>query len=343
MTARTLELSGAFEEHFRQLGLAETEPAAIVSKVDPSVRFVGAAISVLKPMLLSGEGPPQGAFVAQPAIRTRCLRELADPQSRYQWSSYFLAFGALVAPDRIADLAHQAETFLLDALGLSLRRLLFRVSSSDRDLCELAARLRSPVEVDGYAQTNYRHRFGPEGLTGRNFNFAILVDGVPLDVGNLIVIEDGGRVVGAEVAFGASVLLARALGLSHPVAASPLADQIRVRSWDEVKCVNALEVCIALASEGLRPVGRGRGRIFRGYLEALAIVHRRVGLSFRQLDSVVEGAGIVLSRVSHSREAVAAALLAHLEAQDPGGSEPTPTGRAAALAAFDDALGRNAT
>ncbi len=339
MTARTLELSRAFGEHFRQLGLAETEPAAIVSKVDPSVRFVGAAISVLKPVLLSDEGPLRGVFVAQPAIRTHCLRELADPRSRYPWSSYFLAFGALVPPGRIGDLAHQAETFLLDALELSERRLLLRVASRDQDLREVAGGLRSSVEVDGYAQTNYRHRFGPEGLTGRNFNFAILVDGVPLDVGNLIFIERDGRVVGAEVAFGASVLLARALGLSHPAAASPLADLIRVQSWDEVKCINALEVCIALASEGLRPVGRGRGRIFRGYLEALAIGRRRTGLSFDRLDSAVEGAGIILSHISYSREAVAAALRAHLKAQDGGELEPTPATHATALAAFDEALG----
>lgn len=338
MTARTLELSRAFGEHFVQLGLAETEPAAIVSKVDPSVRFVGAAISVLKPMILSDEGPRRGTFVVQPAIRTHCLRELADPQSRYQWSSYFLAFGALVAPDWIDDLAQQAETFLLDALGLSNGRLIFRVASRDRDLCDVAARLRSAVEVDGYAQTNYRHRFGPEGLVGRNFNFAILVDGVPLDVGNLILIEREGRMVGAEVAFGASVLLARTLGLSHPAVASPLADQIQVRDWDEVKCVNALEVCVALACEGLRPVGRGRGGIFRGYLEALATVRKRAELPLGQLDLTVRNAGIVLSRISHSREAAAAAICAHLEAQDDRASEPSPMVRAAALAAFDEAL-----
>lgn len=338
MAARTLELSRAFEEHFHQLGLAKTKPSAIISKVDPSVRFIGAAISTLKPMLLANEVPPAGVFVVQPAIRTRCLPELADPRSRYQWSSYFLAFGALVAPEAIGELADRAETFLLNALELSESRLLFRVASRDRDLRELVTQLRSQIEVDGYAQANYRHRFGPGGLTGRNLNFAILVDEVPLDVGNLILIERGGKVIGAEVAFGASVLLARALGLNHPAAASPLADQMQVRTWDEVKCVNALEVSIALASEGLRPAGRGRGRVLRSYLEVLAIVRKRAGLSLDQLASVVEGGGMVLSRIVHSREAVAAAIRAHLEAQESRAAEPAPAERAAALAAFDDAI-----
>lgn len=338
---QTASLVRSFRTTFQDLGFVEQRPASIVSRVDPTVRFIGAAISTLKPMLLSDGAPSPGAFLVQPALRTRCLSELADRGSRYGWSSYFLAFGALAPPGEITSLAAAVNRFLFDALPISRDRLVLRASSHDADLINVAAAFGAP-EIDGYHQANYRHRFGVDGVRGRNFNYAILTNGAPRDVGNLILIEREGTPIGAEAAFGASVLLAHSLELPHPAMASPLADHLEVESWDQIKCVNALEACVVLGAEGLRPTGRGRGRTFRTYLEALECISARAAISLETLhEAALLGGSLRVPEPIRSPRQAADAICAYLAALRTNTDTSSPVERRAALEAFDRACRKN--
>src|SRR5262249_50290815 len=155
-----------------------------------------------------------------------------------------------------------------------------RASSRDPDLVKEADVPPDVlIEVDGYSQSLYRHHFGLDDWAGRNINFAIKCEDSTHDIGNLIVIENANVPVAVELACGVSVVICRMHSLPHPLLASPVADHLPLTTWDQIKCGNALEASIALAREGLRPVSRGRGRIFREYLRALYELYMRADLS----------------------------------------------------------------
>lgn len=335
VTERTRSIQAAFRARFLDAGLVEQRPVPMSSGLDSSVRFIGASISALKPLLLTRGVPSSGVVTVQPCLRTHCLKSLADEASRYHWSSYFVQLGTLVPPRLTAMLARATFEFFLGDLDLPASRLVVRASSRDEDL---SAAVSPPegvfLEIDGYSQTMYRHRFGLEGWTGRNVNFAITCDDGIHDVGNLIIIEHAGTPIAVEVAFGLSVILCRIASLQHPIAASPIADHIPVANWPQIKCGNALEATVALAREGLRPVSRGRGRIFRDYLRALQILRPAAGLLISDVYRAAENCELILAETNVSAKQSASAIAAHLREHD-SASLDDPTVHERALAAFD--------
>ena len=342
MTARTSALLDALCTRCDAEGLTRYPAVAISSGVDPSVRFIGASISVLKPLFLAGNIPAPGVYIVQPAIRTHCLKTLTDPSSRYHWSSYFVQMGALVQPSSLPLLARVALEFLRHDACLPAERIVLRASSTDLDLLETIKHAGVSVEIDGYSQSMYRHRFGLEGWGGRNVNYAIRCGDVCHDIGNLILIENDGVLVAIELAIGVSVLICRIDSLPHPIMSSPVADHLAISTWDQIKCGNALEASAALAREGLRPIARGRGRTFREYLQALSEVHRRAEIA---VDEVHRAAmccelGLAVERVPRVR--AADAIAAHLKVQESarGGTLSEPEIHERALVAFDDASSR---
>src|ERR1035438_6452334 len=56
-------------------GFHESAAVPLTAKVDPTVRFVGSVMNVLKPLVLEGRIPRAGVLLAQPALRTMNLKE----------------------------------------------------------------------------------------------------------------------------------------------------------------------------------------------------------------------------------------------------------------------------
>lgn len=65
-----------FTEQFQEVGYKRHDPVDITSGVDPSVRFIGAPISVLKPFLGVEETLDEGIFLVQNCIRTHNVGSL---------------------------------------------------------------------------------------------------------------------------------------------------------------------------------------------------------------------------------------------------------------------------
>lgn len=337
VTERTKAVVNAFRGRFGGVGLVEQQPAAITSGLDPTVRFIGASISALKPLLLAHAVHASGVFTVQPCLRTHCLKTLTDEASRYHWSSYFVQLGTLVPPSLISQLARASFDFFLGDLALPTSRLVVRASSRDADLLQAVAPPADVrVELDGYDQALYRHRFGLEGWTGRNVNFAIVCKDGTHDVGNLIVIEHAGEPIAVELACGLSVVLCQLDSLTHPMLASPIADHIPVSTWPQIKCANALEATIALAREGLRPVSRGRERIFRDYLRALGSLRAAAGLAIGDVMRAAAQCDLVLAETVVAAESAAGAIAAHLQVHDSAATDD-PDVHEKALTAFDRA------
>jgi hypothetical protein len=300
----------AFRRHYRRWGYREQPPVPLVSDVDPTVRFVGSTISVLKPYVLQASIPWPGIFLVQPALRTRNLARLLDQQARLSSPSFFLHLGTVSPPDCLELTALHAWTFLRATTVDRRTRAVMRVSSQDRDLLAITRRLPDPeVEIDGEDPARYRHGFGLEGIVGRNLNWGVRrPDGAIDDVGNLVVIEDRRGPRAVEVAVGLNHLAARLFELDHPILASPVAAAVPITSDCGVKLADALAASTALVDAGLRPTGRGRGRVLRGYLHALAALRDACG---RSNDDVERAIAYLLTGPESG--AVASAIRRYLE------------------------------
>ena len=265
---RTRGLTDSFLRFFTARGLESVAPVAVTSGVDPSVRFVGSTISVLKPHI--AEPPRPGLCLAQPAMRTQNLARLITDPEPLEWSSTFLALGTLSPPDQLGWTLEQARTWLTESVGADAEDLMIRADSRDEDL--IAAVLGSgwpQLELDGYEARRYRHRFGLEGIGGRNVNLAVRRGDRLDDIANVILIEADGAPVAVEFAIGVSACLARLDGLDHPLQASPVADVLPTSTERQRRLADAVAAIALLTGEGLRPVSRGRGGILRRYLHAV--------------------------------------------------------------------------
>jgi hypothetical protein len=243
-----------FREHSKALGYIEHCRAPMITKGDLSLRFVNSTISV-------------------PALRLQALDRFRRTGAMGAFGCYFTALGTLTAPDRLHAAHTEMADLLTDALDISPERLCLRVHGRDDDFLDAATSTGLPVEVDGYEAARYRHTFGDPALSGRNSNIAVKTRDGLRDVGNVILVIRDGIPVAIELAMGVNNLLARVIGLPHPVSASlaSVAGSARTLMGQD-----ALGASVGLMTEGLRPVARGRG----GNLRALAISSGRVHGAF---------------------------------------------------------------
>jgi hypothetical protein len=267
-----VEASRSLLERFRAVCLdndhVEHGRTRIVSEHDSTIRFTNSTISVLKPFFAECLVRDR-LFLVQPAVRLRNLESYLRTGEMSPFGSYFIAFGTLVPTDFGNLAAAMMWRLLVDGFGIDERRCVFRVSSLDPDLVELASGGGRNIEVDGYSAQRYRHRFGISGIAGRNFNAAIEVGGELRDVGNFIIIERDGSPVGIELAFGVNNILACQHVLAHPVLATAGAIA-RTHGYERLISLDAVGTTVALALDGLVPSGRGRGKNFRRFIEILA-------------------------------------------------------------------------
>jgi hypothetical protein len=285
----TANLLMAFREMFRGRGYLEHEPVPVSARIDPSVRFVGSTISVLKPILAAGDIHPRGHFLVQPAVRTHNVTRLDEPPSG--WCSYFRALGTLSPAARLPEVAADCWDMCRRVFGLTDERVVFRASSADEDL--LAAVRSIPngpeIEIDGYEQWRYRHRFGVDGVAGRNVNVAVRSDRWGLrDIGNIVLIERAGEPIAVELAFGVATVLSRVHDLAYPMLASAAGRAVPMRDEADMALADLLSVGVTLMREGLRPNGGNRGRILRAHLQALSCFRVRGDRSLAEVQEFGE-------------------------------------------------------
>ena len=279
-------------------------PLQVTSRVDASVRFVGSTISVLKPSLM--RPPHPGLCLAQPALRTQNLTRLLGDDAALQWSSVFLALGTLAPPIRLRWTLDSAREWLAGLEGASLDHFFVRADSSHGDLLDAVVAAGWPhIELDGCDPVRFRHRYGIDGVTGRNVNLALRGGRGELhDFANVIVVEAAGAPVAVEFALGVSAFLARLDGLDHPLQASPIADVMATSTDRERRLADAVAAAALLLSEGMRPVSRGRSGILRRYLRAIGTL----AAEEIALDDIGAAAGRLVDD-----EAVGATLVAEVE------------------------------
>ncbi len=204
---------------FRSLYYTEVKSVKISSGIDPTVRFIGSHLSVLKSHLYERNLTQVGLFIIQDCIRTQNLYAAFNDDYVPLWGSFFSSLGVLSHYDNLASVIANTYDFLNSSLSICDERIKIRINSKDRDLVDSCKRVfpMMSCEFDSRGMEYYRHKIGDDAYSGRNINIAIqhLSDGTFNDVGNIIVLEKNRDPIAVEVAIGINTLLQQAFGVQH--------------------------------------------------------------------------------------------------------------------------------
>jgi len=265
-----------FLDYFQARNCVLHEPVKISSGIDPTVRFIGSHISVLKPYFMNDSIPEGGYVMSQPCVRTRNLKSYEDDSFYPNWGSYFPSLGILTRPNRLGEIVAQTYEFIQDQWNINSRDIKIRINAQDTDLMNLANKMFKPemFEVDTKPLKYYRHKLGIEGVWGRNFNFALRDYGKDTfsDIGNIIILENKDKQLGIEVALGSSTVLKQIYGLSHVLDCHPVLglEKYIDNPNTRVKMEDTIVTSMALYSEGMEPSNRDNAaRLMKKYLEIM--------------------------------------------------------------------------
>lgn len=282
-----------FKGKFSSCGYKEEASVPISSGIDPTVRFIGSQISILKPYFMEKRVPSPGVFMQQNCLRTKNLDNLLDDDFRPNWGSYFPNLGAITPPERIVEGCGETFDFFENNLGVSQDNILIRINSLDEDLMKICRQRygEKNLEIDSKKIDYYKHKFGEKGIGGRNCNIALRnSDGSGFsDVANLIIIEDDNSKLCLEISIGVSTTLKQIYGLDHVQDCTPV---IGLSSIDENfrrKFEDSVITSTVLFREGLRPLGdHNRNRILKKYIQAMSYFRSKCNMSFEELGEVIK-------------------------------------------------------
>lgn len=277
-----------FSEFFNAKGFARKEPGKMIPEDDESVLFTGSTISTFKPYLRAGNVPQNGLYMIQSCLRTQNTGILKNRNKQPQWASYFSSIGALTQPSSLDELSAQTWEFYTNYLGIPSDQLKVRIASKDVDLLKhwQNAGLEDHLEFDQNDPVYYTHKFGMDGVSGRNCNLAVIdhKSGELRDIGNIIVIETEEATLGAEIAFGVETIVSRLLGFPNPIAASLMADIVPVKNENSLKLADAISSSMVILDTGERPVVTNRGRVLRKYLQAVSDLREDAEVSIDEIE-----------------------------------------------------------
>jgi hypothetical protein len=283
------QISESFSGLFFGANYHHIPSATITSGIDASVIFVGSHLNIMKDYFRGVALPREGVFAVQPCLRVQNLRSIYDDCKPPTFLSYFPSMGALLEGNQRDSQFEVTRDYLQEIVGFSPEDIKYRVSGKDEDLVALLLRFvpKERLELDSRPPKYYTHVIGEEGVTGRNFNFALRnqATGDFSDVGNFIILEDAqkrfdGEIV--EVALGASNILRQKKGYEHVAecyASTELLSNTNHYS-EQIKLIDATLASLVLIMEGLRPNGsKNPNRILRNYVRAILFLVKRLKLS----------------------------------------------------------------
>ncbi len=281
-----------FRGHFLEAGLSEYPPGSLVPETDATVLFTGSTISTLKPVFMEERIPPQGVFMVQQCLRTQNAMTIQDEAFVPRWSSAFMSTGTLSQYADLDKVSALFWSFLTQRLGLDQDKIKVHIASSDKDIIRFwkAAGLEQHLVFDTKDPVYYTHKYGIDGVRGRNCNIAIQGPSSEeyRDIGNIIVVETDHKKLAVEMAYGVETAISRMLGVPTPIHAAPMAEFLPTDTVEESKIADALAASTLILNAGIRPVATNRGRVLRRYLQGIAELQPRTNISSETLQIAAE-------------------------------------------------------
>ncbi|MCL2468915.1 MAG: alanine--tRNA ligase-related protein [Alphaproteobacteria bacterium] len=265
----------AFRMHFQNAAMAEIPPGNLIPETDKTVLFTGSTISTLKPLLMEETIPPQGIFMIQQCLRTQNAVSIQDESFTPCWSSAFISTGTLSHYKDLDKISALFWSFLTQRLELDQSKIRVHITNTDSDIAHYwkAAGLEQHLVFDTKNPVYYTHKYGIDGVRGRNCNIAIQdpYSNEYKDIGNIIVIETDKKKLAVEMAYGVETAISRILGFPTPIHAAPMAEFLPTHTSAELKITDALAASVLILNAGIKPVATGgRGRMLRRYLQGIA-------------------------------------------------------------------------
>ncbi|WP_225085238.1 hypothetical protein [Pectobacterium colocasium] len=294
-------IADAFVQCFEKQSFAFHEPDSLLPTRDHSTLFIGSTISTFKYLLSDRHKTrkPLRYYTRQTCLRTQNNRRFGT-EYHPCWSSLFSSVGALSGWEDRETIIRATMDFAKALARIGNIDVRIHISSTDIDLVTLLRGYASriPLIFDSKPLPYYRHKFGIEGVGGRNCNFAVSLDGQHYsDIGNLIVIEDLNVPLAVESAFGLETIASRMYGLDSSVYALDAARDIEELCSESLLLVDALVASVAIISVGIRPIADNRGRVLRRYLQGISPLRKELGMSIEDVAAI---AGRFEANFNHS-------------------------------------------
>lgn len=259
-------LAARFAGYFAGHGLAVVAPAPIVTD-DDSLLFTNATIVPLKAAIEHDEIPDGGVYVRQPCLRTRnaaLIRAGQQPEYLSSFTMLGIYLPASWSHRRVVDLV---RGYLVEEEQLDPDRMALHTNPATAFLRQEWADAvpGSPILEGRHSASYYRWTYGKDDWWGDGVTVALRQhDGTWQDIGNIIVMRAGDRVLGYEFGFGEETFLARRHGVGSPYLFAGLH---HIFPPDAVQPTPATQDCVMtlahLFHAGVAP-GRGsRGSIVR--------------------------------------------------------------------------------
>lgn len=278
-------------------GTIEGQRVSLISKHDPSIHFTNSTTSVMKPHL-SGERPipDEGVFLSQPAMGSQGILYWLQEGTPSPYSSYFTSYGVLYPHSKLSSAVINLSDLALQVWGLKPEDLRLQYHDGDTVLEDaLEAATDSIMAVSEYGSIMpFRHSYGLPEISGKNMNLQAQMDEDKYrDIGNLTLIYSGDQPLAWEVSFDSSPVVAAITSRAHVVAATPTAARIAksidaCMAKEELVAADCLNVCTALALEGMQPRSKGTSGIMRKFFRAYVATMQQIGYTLPEARSAAE-------------------------------------------------------
>lgn len=288
-------ITNEFLDFINSKGYMIEQPVNITSKIDPSVRFIGAPISILKPYFLNKNIPDTGIAMKQNCIRTQNQKILYEPSILPNWGSFFTGMCILVRYSDLCRICLDAIELLTKYFKIDINDINININKKDGDLfnaIKMTALGHNQILFNKKPDKYYTHKYGIEEVSGRNFNFSIrnCRTGEFNDIGNIIIIESSsGEKLGVELALGDTTIIKQKYGLNHVLDAYCLGLDFIKNSNIRYRIEDAIITAIVLLNEGLKPNGgETRGRILKSYIKSISLYSYLIGIKDDVLFNVIK-------------------------------------------------------
>ncbi len=287
-------VASEFARHFSQLGYYEQTPVQISSKADPTVRLIGAPISVLKPYIAQERTlVGGGVYLIQDCIRTHNVYNLSETKLDPEYGSFFKGMCALSRYDRLGAVACNAVSYFTDYLGVSPEDIEANVSSSNADLVDVIRDIEiGNINIDSKKLSYYQHTYGMDGVRGYNLNLAIKNphNDSFKDVGNIIAIENKTGPIAVEFAIGDTTTYGQLLGLNHILESYGInLEKYCSEPRFSRRLLDTVMTSTVLYAEGLRPAGTdNRARLLRSYMKGIFLYKQLSDVSYEGVQDIIK-------------------------------------------------------
>ena len=276
----------SYLKNFVTAGYEKIQPVDIASSYDKSTIFIGSSISTFKPMLEDYKIPECGAVVVQPCMRTQNKKNLYNDEVVPEYNSYFNIIGGIAPLNKTEDVCNHFTDYLRNDLNIDPSCLTIKINRDDMDLLQGVSNLGDiKIEMNTREPKYYRWIYGMEGISGRGLTYSVknFNSGTNGDIGNIIIMDKGGKSVAVQWGFGVETILSRVFGKKYPIESSLIGQACFPKFETLIKFQDTLASVLEMFISKVKPGVHSAGCEQRDYLKGLSYLRRKFDITLEDV------------------------------------------------------------